>query len=137
MPKLFDAHLNLLQRSMDFRVKRNSMLASNVANLETPGFKAKDLVFENALGEAMKAHIPGPLNVTNARHMDGRPGLTLNQVKSQVIESEAPEGSLDGNSVDLEKEMAKLGENQLTYQALTQMTGYKFAKLKTVLREGN
>ncbi|HKI96948.1 MAG TPA: flagellar basal body rod protein FlgB [bacterium] len=137
MRGIFDQHLQLLHKSLDFRAKRNVMLASNIANIETPGYKAKDLVFENALGEAMKADQPGPLEVTNPRHLDGRQILPLSQVKPQVILTSNPVGNLDDNSVDLEREMVKLGENQVVYQALTQMVSNKFAQLRMSIREGD
>lgn len=136
MSGIFDRHINLMQKSLDFRSQRNALLASNIANLETPGYKAKDLVFEKALGSAMKAEIPGPLNTTNAAHRDGRDIVPLALVQPKVIRSANPVGSLDGNSVDLEREMVKLGENQVVYQALTQMISHKFKSLRLSIREG-
>ncbi len=136
MANLFSDHIALLHKSLDFRARRNALLASNVANLETPGYKARDLVFEQALGKAMKAHLPGPLRVTHPSHMDGRQILPLKLVQPQVIESANHLGSMDGNTVDLDKDMAKLSENQIAYQALTQMISYKFQTLRTVIREG-
>ena len=135
MRGIFDQHLALLQKSMDFRARRNVVLASNVANIETPGYKAKDIVFENALGQAMQASLPGPLEVTDPRHFDGRFIVPLNDVKPQTILTSNPVGNLDDNSVDLEREMVKLGENQVEYQALTQMVSHKFAQLRMAIRE--
>ena len=135
MRGIFDQHLSLLQKSLDFRSRRNTLLSSNVANIETPGYKAKDLVFENALGAAMKANLPGPLEVTDARHFDGRNIVPLNEVKPQTILTSNPVGNLDENSVDLEREMVKLGENQVVYQALAQMVSHKFSQLRMSIRE--
>jgi flagellar basal-body rod protein FlgB len=137
MRGIFDQHLALLSRSLDFRSRRNNVLASNIANLETPGFKAKDLVFENALGDAMKANLPGPLEVTDPRHFDGRNILPLSEVKPAVILTSNPVGNLDENSVDLEREMVKLGENQVVYQSLVQMVAHKFSQLRMSIREGD
>ena len=137
MADLFDTRFMLLQKSLDFRTQRNALLGSNIANLETPAFKAKDMVFEKALGKAMQAQQPGPLRVTNSKHFDGRGATPLTLVKPRVIQTASPSGSLDQNSVNLETEMAKLAENQLAYQALTQMIGYKFRILKTAIREGD
>lgn len=137
MGKLFDVNFSLLQKSLDFRTKRNSLLASNVANLETPGYKARDLVFENALGKAVKAQLPGPLRVTNSKHMDGRRAVPLDLVKPKLIQTASPDAALDGNTVNLETEMAKLAENQVAYQAYTQMISLKFQALKNAIREGS
>lgn len=136
MARLFDVQFTLLQKSMDFRTKRNTLLASNVANLETPGYKSKDLVFENALGKAMKAQLPGPLRVTDDKHMDGSRALPLEMVRPELIQTASPDAALDGNTVNLETEMAKLAENQVAYQAYTQMISHKFQALKTSIREG-
>jgi flagellar basal-body rod protein FlgB len=136
MRGIFDQHLALLQKSLDFRARRNTVLSSNVANVETPGYKARDLVFEQALGAAMQAHLPGPLRVTDNRHLDGRQILPLAEVQPNVIRTSNPVGNLDENSVDLEREMVKLGENQVAYQALTQMVTHKFSQLRLSIREG-
>ena len=137
MSKIFDSHVNLLEKSLDFRARRNALLGGNVANVETPGYKAKDMVFEQALGDAMRARQPGPLKVSDPRHFDGQPKIPLDKVSPTVITSATPEGSLDGNTVNLDKEMAKLGENQIAYQALTQMISHKFLLLKAAIRSGD
>ncbi len=133
---IFDKQVQLIQKSLDFRAQRNILLSGNIANIETPGYKAQDLVFEDALGKAMKAQQPGPLTITDPRHLDGRTKTPLGLVQPQVIQAANPVGSLDGNSVELEKEMAKLAENQVTFQALTQMMTFKFSQLRTAIREG-
>ena len=137
MRGIFDAHTQLLHKSLDFRAKRNSLLGGNIANIETPGYKSKDMVFEGALGRAMKAHLPGLMVLTNPRHMDGRQILPLHLIKPGIIRTSNPVGNLDDNSVDLEREMVKLGENQVVYQALAQMISSKFAALRTSIREGD
>ena len=136
MAGLFDTNITLLQKAMDFRAQRNIVLASNVANIDTPGYQARERVFETARAEAVRAREPGPLRVTDSRHLDGRVATPLELVQPQLIRSGNPVATKDGNSVDLEREMAKLSENQIGFQALTQMISHKFMLLKTVIREG-
>jgi flagellar basal-body rod protein FlgB len=136
MDRLFSKHFTLLSKSLDFRFMRQNMLAANVANAETPGYKAKDLVFEQALGKAMHADEPGPLRVTNSRHLDGRMAEPLSVVKPGIIHSGNPVASLDGNSVDVEREMSKVAENQVAYNTLTQILAKKFRGLSVAIREG-
>ncbi len=136
MEGLYDTQVTLLQRALDFRTDRHNVLASNIANVETPGFKAKDLVFERALGAALKAQEPGPLTVTHPKHMDGRDITALEMVVPKQIRATSPVGSVDGNTVDLEREMAKLAENQIVYQFMTRMISSKFQTLRDVIREG-
>ena len=137
MGPLFDKQFSLLEKSLDFRFLRQNTLNANVANVETPGYKAKDLVFEKALGEAMHAEEPGPLRVTNPLHFDGRNATPLALVKPEVIRSANPVGSLDGNSVDLEREMAKVAENQVAYETMTQIITNRFRNLRLAIREGD
>jgi flagellar basal-body rod protein FlgB len=136
MAGIFDRDITLLERSLDFRSRRNNLLAGNIANIETPGYKAKDLVFEQALGAALKSQEPGPMVTTNRRHMSGNNPTPLEMVQPRTIQSANSVGSVDGNSVDLEREMAKLAENQIDYQALAQMISHKLLQLRTVIREG-
>ena len=133
---LFDKNITLLQKSMEFRVKRNDMIASNLANRETPGFRAQDLVFEKQLGKAMHADEPGPLNTNNPRHFDGAQREPLALVQGQQINSYNPDPRMDGNTVNLDKEMAKLAENQLLFQAATKAVNWKFRMIKNAITEG-
>ena len=136
MAGIFDRDITLLARSLDLRAQRNNLLAGNIANIETPGYKAKDLVFEQALGDALRSKDPSPMVTTNPRHMDGRNPTPLELVQGRMIQSANAVGSADGNSVDLDREMAKLAENQVDYQALTSMISHKFLQLRAVIREG-
>ena len=126
----------LLQKTLDFRSQRQDLLASNIANKDTPGFKAEDLVFEKNLEKALHAEEPGPLKTSNVMHFDGRKTPPLVLVKAQRIHSASPFPDFDGNTVDLDKEMAKIAENQLMYNASIRMLTHQFRMLKTAITEG-
>ncbi len=100
----------LAQKTLDLRTERHKLLSSNVANLDTPGYQAEDLVFENSLVAALEAETPGPLKVTDERHLDGNDTPLLDTVEGQRIRSATPFADFDGNTVDLDKEMAKMAE---------------------------
>jgi len=133
---LFDKQFTLLEKSLSLRVRRNTMIASNVANRETPGYRAKDLVFKNQLETALHSDRPGPLKTTDARHFDGVERQPLGSVEGDMINSFNPDPSMDGNTVNLDKEMMKLAENQLTFQAMTKAVNWKFRMLKSAITEG-
>ncbi len=133
---LFDKHLTLLERSIDLRVKRNDLLASNVANQETPGYRAQDLVFEKQLDKALYSDEPGPLKTTDPRHFDGMQREPLETVEGDRINSFNPDPRMDGNTVNLDNEMAKLAENQLMFQAMTKAINWKFRMLKSAITDG-
>lgn len=127
--------MTLMEKSLDFRTQRHDLLSSNVANKDTPGYSAQDLVFENRLEKALHADEPGLLQTTDPRHMDGNNTPPIDLVKARRITSAAPFVGFDGNSVDLDREMAKIAENQLMYNATTQMMSHQFKMLKTAITE--
>ena len=126
----------IAQKSLDFRTSRHDLLASNVANKDTPGYQAEDLVFRASLEKALQAEQPGPLKQTDSRHFDGRNTPPLNEVEAQRILSASPYPDFDGNTVDLDREMAKIAENQLMYNATLSMLAHKFRGLKSAIAEG-
>ena len=126
----------IAQKSLDFRTSRHDLLASNVANKDTPGYQAEDLVFRASLEKALQAEQPGPLKQTDSRHFDGRNTPPLNEVEAQRILSASPYPDFDGNTVDLDREMAKIAENQLMYNATLRRLAHKFRGLKSAIAEG-
>ncbi len=134
--KLFDRNMTLLEKSLELRSKRNSMIASNIVNRETPGFRAQDLVFEKDLEKALHSNRPGPLKVENPKHFDGVKREPIETVTGQQINSFNPDPRMDGNTVNLDKEMSKLAENQLMFQASVRSINWKFRMLKAAITEG-
>ena len=133
---IFDRTVSLAERSLDMRSQRNQILASNIANRETPGYLAKDVVFEKELAEAYQADRPGPLKTTDPRHFDGVRRQSVEDVAGGVIHSFNPDPKKDGNTVNLDKEMSKLAENQVMFDASVKIARYKLNHLKTIVREG-
>ena len=85
--------------------------------------------------KALHSDRPGPLTTTDERHFDGVQPEPLDQVTGQRINSHNPDPRLDGNTVDLDKEMAKLAENQLMFQASQRAITWKFRLLKNAIVE--
>jgi len=133
---MFDKSLTLLEKTMSLRSRRNDMIASNIANRETPGYRAQDVVFEKELEAAFHSDRPGPLKTTNPRHFDGVKREPLELVTGTQINSFNPDPKMDGNTVNLDKEMAKLAENQLMYQAAVRSVNWKFQQLKSAITGG-
>jgi len=133
---IFSKQITLLSKALDLRSKRNNLIASNIANRETPGYRAQDLVFEKELNNALHSDRPGPLRVSDPRHFDGIKREPLELVQGSQINSFNPEPKMDGNTVNLDKEMSKLAENQLMYNAMAQIIGRKLQSLKYAISEG-
>ena len=95
--------------AMPLRDQRMKLIASNLANADTPNYKARDIAFDDVLRQA--AGTAAPLQTTDARHMNG-----LN-LQPQLFERTPLQPSLDGNTVDADTERAAYGRAALEYRA--------------------
>jgi len=138
---IFSTTVELLGKSVDMRVKNQNLIASNIANVETPNYIPKTLLFEDELQGALKGNKRGGvLSATpNARHIPINSSGSKNALRSvtgRVIETPAKTPGKDGNAVELENEMGKMAENQLMFNASVQMLTKKFEGLRSAIREG-
>jgi flagellar basal-body rod protein FlgB len=135
MSSLFDKTTSALGASLNMRLLKHNVTSSNVANAETPGYHAKKVDFEDALARALD--IDG-MNTLSTTHPDHFPGGGDVAARAQPDVYENPEGAVnnDGNTVDLEKEMSNLAENQIMYKAALQLINKKLAALRYAVTEG-
>lgn len=133
MSGLFDKTTAALQTSINMRQLRHNLTASNIANAETPGYHAKKLDFEEALGRAIDLDGTRALNATHPDHF--ATGGANPSVRPEIYDN--PEAAInnDGNSVDLEKEMSALSENAILYKTAIQLINKKMAALKYAASE--
>ena len=116
-----DNFLSTHADSLQLRARRTKILATNIANAETPNYKARDLAFAEVLrdakgmhgGSRLATHGNTPLRTTNPQHMSG----TRTTKHAQVMYREPLHASLDGNTVDKDQEQARFAENTVRYQA--------------------
>jgi flagellar basal-body rod protein FlgB len=135
MADLFDKTTKALGATVSLRQVRNNVISSNIANAETPGYQAKKVDFEEALGRALDLEGIGTPEGTEPGHYPVGRGA-LSRVKADIYENPDVEVSNDGNTVDLEKEMASLAENSIMYKAAIQLINKKMAALKYAVTEG-
>ncbi len=135
MSKVFDRTTDALAASINFRNLRHNVTASNLANAETPGYKAKVLNFEDALARAIDLE---GLNAQNNMSPDdfAMGSGAISRAKADIYEN--PEGAVrnDGNSVDMEVEMANLQENSILYKAALQLINKKLGSLRYAATDG-
>jgi len=136
---IFNNTVAVLGKSIDLRSKNQNLIASNIANAETPNFVPKTLVFEQELQGALKDRQPGqrPSSAPNARHIPIRGaggGSSVRSVTGLVVETPAKTPGKDGNAVELEDEMAKMAENQIMFNASVQMLNRQFSDLRTAIK---
>ena len=124
----FDAALGIHARALEVRARRNELLASNIANADTPGYKARDIDFKAALADAGRGRIG--LRVTHERHLGRGAGEGEAEVRYRVPN----QPSLDGNTVDPDLEKTAFAENALRYNASLTFLDRKFKGLISALK---
>jgi flagellar basal-body rod protein FlgB len=120
----FDPIIGALNTSMNLRLMNQNVISGNIANADTPGYKAQSMEFEQALRDVLNPNPAGP----------ARKGTE--PVTPEVFDDPNGVESLDGNTVDRAAEMAKLAENQLLYDASVEMIRKKLGMLKYSISEG-
>ncbi len=104
--------LTILQHMLDVTAFRHRVLTSNIANADTPGYKAKDISFQKEMQGAIDS--------------DGKAGYEIYEAQTTLPER-------DGNTVNLDIEMAKVAENTLLYDTATELMSMKIRMIKNVL----
>lgn len=135
IPGLFKETLPVLEKAMNLRSARHNLIASNIANIDTPDYKAFDIVMDEELNRISGSGGGPALAKTHPGHIGGQDF----QVRETFAESgELAEYSMrgDGNTVDVEKEMSKMTENGIVYNALAGIVSREFRIMSAAL-EGN
>jgi len=123
-----------LEKGLSATSLRQQVIAGNVANINTPGYKKQEVSFEGELNRAIDNKYNSRLRQTNSRHMPGVRSLASVGIRVNTIT--ATSMRYDGNNVDIDEEMAKLAENNIRFNAMAQLMGGRFNTLRTVINEG-
>jgi flagellar basal-body rod protein FlgB len=129
----FDNTIGALNTALNLRLMNQNVISSNIANADTPGYHSQKMEFEGALRDALG--VGGKLQPaeTNAKHIIHR---ATDPVDPEIYDDPNGVESLDGNTVDRAAEMAKMAENQLLYDASTEMLKRKLGMLRYAVTEG-
>jgi len=131
-----DKFFGISQPALKIYSRRAEVLAGNLANVDTPGYKARDIDFKAALQQVKNGTGDVTLRTTNPNHINsagttpGRIDDVLGEMKYRI----PGQPSLDGNTVDSLKEKAAFMENALLYQTNLQFLGGKIKHLKSALK---
>jgi len=128
---LFGGTTMMLEKLLDFQAQRHKMISTNIAHADTPGYKGHDLRFSDELKKAAGAGGSIPLRKTNERHLPAGMG----EMKGRVVPYGDAANRLDGNTVSIDKEMAKLAENNLYYNTAAQIISKKLGAIKNTITE--
>ena len=134
MPITFDSALGIHQQALALRSQRTEILASNIANADTPGYKARDIDFKTALASAatksIDSHSTNSLTRTNSKHI----AINTADNNAEVLYRVPNQSSLDGNTVDGLVEKSAFAENALRYQASITFLDGKFKGMMAALK---
>ena len=124
--KLLENPFGIHEKALAVRNKRMELIAANIANADTPLFRAKDIDFQKVLSEVT----PSPMAATNFRHFDSG-----EEADPQGLVFRTPyNSSVDGNTVEINVEQAKYGEAAAQYQATLQFLENRISGIRKSLR---
>ena len=133
--KLFDKTIQSLASSMQMRQLKQNVISANIANAETPDYKAKKLDFEGSLARAIDNEDLGKMHTSHGDHFLMGQGA-ISRVRPDIYDNPEINYSNDGNTVDLEKEISAQNENSILYEAATKLINKKLATLKYAASNG-
>ena len=119
-----------LGRQMTRAVQRQSVAAGNLANLDTPGFRTKEVQFADALDGELRA---GAMKATDSRHFGASAGVTD---RADVVEASGLATRRDGNNVQMDRELLALGRAAGDFSAAQTILAAKFRLVRYAINEG-
>ncbi len=122
--------VNYLQGAMDTASLRHSVISSNIANADTPGYRSKIMPFKDILEKKSNEL---KLKITNPKHING---VSKNNNAKIEIDKTYTEKN-DGNNVKLDEQMYLLAKNQILFNTLTSFTKYKFNQYRDLISASN
>ena len=134
MANSLDQYLGVHAAALDVRARRTELIANNIANADTPGYKARDIDFREAMARASGDKTTGGvhLSTTQAGHIGG--AASADAATGPDLKYRTPLApALDGNTVDTQLEQAAFAENAVRYQATITFLNNKFRGLLTAI----
>jgi flagellar basal-body rod protein FlgB len=129
----FDSALGIHQYALQARVQRAEILANNLANADTPGFKARDIDFQTIMKRAQSNASGFDMNTTNSGHMTEGGGAPGSSSDNDLLYRTPHQPSVDGNTVDAQQEQSRFMRNAMDYQASFQFLSSKFSGISKAL----
>ncbi len=134
--KIFNDDINtILIKQMDAGTLRQQVIADNIANVNTPGFKKSAVNFQHQLKAALDGNSMG-MKTTNKRHIGGGGPDKLEELAPEVIKTEGTSMKAGLNNVDLDEEMVNLAANTLMYQFAARVKSDRGNSLSYVIKGG-
>jgi flagellar basal-body rod protein FlgB len=122
---VFDRTIQMIEDRLSLNSMNQKLISGNLANIDTPGYKTKELSFESTLRQSLEEQVLQMVR-SNDRHF--APDDPLEALENQEV--------VEGGSVDLDTQMVNLTKNSIEYQHMVGMLNKKFTMLKTAITEG-
>ncbi|SKA70808.1 flagellar basal-body rod protein FlgB [Paucidesulfovibrio gracilis DSM 16080] len=135
MKGLFSSHIDVTAKVLDLRLERQNLVAGNLANVDTPGYKARRLEFEDRLQDALALDQRGKVTRTSSMHLPST--FSADGFEGRGIKEFEPRQVFGEDRVDLDKEMALMGKNAMLYNALAEVITKNFQGLQKVIQDGS
>lgn len=126
-------YLNMITNALNGASLRGELISNNIANVSTPNYKRQDIDFKSVLDKELKADSGLRLQTTNSRHLNGSRSTAQNFKYNENTNSSRN----DGNSVDIEVEMAEMAKNSIYYNVMSNRAAGHFSNLNRVIQEGS
>ena len=121
-------YINVLDKAADASVQRNELLSNNIANVDTPGYKRKDVTFQSYLIEELTSGdtkaLRNKINDVDTSHLNATIYTDYSELSYR----------LDGNNVDIDTENVELASNQLYYNTILETINYQFDMLQAAMQ---
>jgi flagellar basal-body rod protein FlgB len=138
MVSKLDDYLRFNEAALSLRAQRQQVLASNIANADTPNYKARDIDFASALQGALGKSTPAAvLNTTAPAHLQGAPSGDTLADGTPLLYRQNAQGAADNNSVDMDVERNQFADNGVRYEAGIAMINQQIRNLMAALQGGN
>lgn len=133
---LFNFNDRVQISALGHRMKRSEVITSNIANAETPGFRALGYDFEKQLQDVSGGAEPVPVRTTEAKHLRNSFTQADGSIRPDVFVRPTESVPHDGNTVDIDTEMARFSENQILYRASIESLNRKLGMLRYAISGG-
>ncbi len=133
---VFNFSDRLQMATLDHRLKRSEVIASNIANSETPGFRAIGYDFEDQLRSLAELDKSLPTKTTNERHFHNSFTRADGKITPDIYMRPTESVGEDGNTVDVDKEMVQMSQNQLLYRSAVELISRKIGVIKYAINGG-
>lgn len=128
----------IMEKSLNASAMQQQMLSNNIANVDTPGYKRSEVVFQSKLDQLLnnRGKEVFPMSVTDKMHIPAVETFTIDEIQPEIKMNTETSLRTDGNNVDIDSEMAKMAENTAYYGTIAQLVSLKLGMLQTAINDG-